>query len=109
MFYKGYRAWGYWYFHITNLCVYGLLYNYARPSEWDSANQRYRTHDANKSASYAFLSLLSVIKIVEIVHTLSVPYTISVVEQEDSRIEVLPVFAVNDYEKITGIACAMHF
>ena len=109
MFYKGYRAWGYWYFHITNLCVYGLLYNYARPSEWDSAHNRYIKHDANKSASYAFLSLLSVIKIVEMIHTLSVPYTISVVEQDDSRIEVLPVFAVDDYEKITGIACAMHF
>jgi len=40
---------------------------------------------------------------------LSVPYTISVVEQDDSHIEVLPVFVVDDYEKITGIACAMHF
>lgn len=108
MFYKGNRLWGYVYFHLTNICVYGLLYNYAKPQSWDEQNNRYTTGSSHTKAMYAFAGLLSLIKIVEIVHTVSVPYALSVTS-EMSSIDVSPDFRINPYEKVIGISCAMHF
>ncbi|MGB4268667.1 MAG: hypothetical protein WBK20_05735 [Spirochaetota bacterium] len=108
MFYKGNRLWGYVYFHLTNICVYGLLYNYAKPQSWDQQNNRYTLGSSHSKAMYAFAGLLSLIKIVEIVHTVSVPYALSVTD-EISSVEVSPDLWINTNEKVIGISCAMHF
>jgi hypothetical protein len=108
MFYKGNRLWGYVYFHLTNICVYGLLYNYAKPQSWDEQNNRYTTGSSHSKAMYAFAGLLSLLKIVEIVHTVSVPYALSVTG-EISSVDVSPDLWIDPYEKVIGISCAMHF
>ncbi len=108
MFYKGNRLWGYVYFHLTNMCVYGLLYSYAKPLSWDTDSNRYVTGTRHSKSMYAFAGLLSLIKIAEIVHTLHVPYALSVTSEIGS-INVLPDVAVDTYEKVIGISCAMHF
>lgn len=108
MFYKGNRLWGYVYFHLTTMCVYGLLYNYAKPLYWDETNNRYTTGSSRSKSMYIFAGLLSLVKIVEIVHTRSVPYALSVTSELTS-VDVSPNFQINAYEKVIGISCAMHF
>ncbi len=108
MFYKGYRLWGYVYFHLTNICVYGLLYNYAKPQSRDEENNRYTLGSSHSKAMYAFAGLLSLLKIVEIVHTVNVPYALSVTS-DISPVDVSPNFWIYPYEKVIGISCAMHF
>jgi hypothetical protein len=108
MFYKGNRLWGYVYFHLTNMCVYGLLYNYAKPLHWDETSNRYIRGSSHSKPMYVFAGLLSLIKIVEIVHTISVPYALSVTS-EITDVDVLPHYQINAYEKVIGISCAMHF
>lgn len=108
MFYKGNRLWGYVYFHLTNICMYGLLYNYAKPLQWDEANNRYIEGSSHSKAMYAFAGLLSLVKIAEIVHTISVPYALSV-GSETTDVTVSPGFQINAYEKVIGISCAMQF
>ncbi len=54
MFYKGNRLWGYVYFHLTNLCVYGLLYTYAKPQSWDEQNNRYTTGSSHSKIHVCF-------------------------------------------------------
>ncbi len=108
MFYKGHRLWGYMYFHLTNICMYGLLYNYAKPESWDEQSDRYTTGSSHSKTMYVFAGLLSLIKIVEIAHTLKVPYALSVTD-EISSVDVFPMLQINPYEKVMGLSCAMHF
>ncbi|MCX8123374.1 MAG: hypothetical protein N3F66_04330 [Spirochaetes bacterium] len=108
LFYKGHRMWGYLYFHLTNICMYGLLYNYAKPMWWDEQHNRYTTGASNTKAVYVYAGLLSLIKIMEIAHTLHIPYELSVTD-EGKFVRIFPLLKINPYEKVVGISCAMYF
>jgi len=71
-FYRGYRGWGYLYYHAQNLLLYGILYNWARPEYYNSDTREYEKGQRNTTRAYTFASVLGVVKIIEIVHVLMI-------------------------------------
>jgi len=67
-FYRGYRAWGYLYFHLDSLLMYGVLYELSPSERYDSGSGRYVKGGINRGKAAAFISALAVVKTVEIVH-----------------------------------------
>ena len=71
-FYRGYRGWGYLYYHAQNLLLYGILYNWAQPEYYNSDTKEYEKGQRNTTRAYTFASVLGVVKIIEMVHVLMI-------------------------------------
>jgi hypothetical protein len=67
-FYRGYRLWGYLYFHVDNLLLYFTLREFCPVKRYSPLTRRFSTERINKTRAYSLLSALSAVKIAEIVH-----------------------------------------
>ncbi|MFW6365526.1 MAG: hypothetical protein ACOC2H_03505 [Spirochaetota bacterium] len=87
-FYKGYRGWGYLYFHADNLLLFSSLY-YLSERESYSAG-RYESTGNNTTAGYSLLALAAAVRIVEIFHSASLPFNIANGSEVHNRTEIVP-------------------
>ncbi len=69
-FYRGYRLWGYLYFHTDNLLVYATLREFSRSRTYNPSTGSYDKGDINKRRAYGLLGALCAVKAVEITHVL---------------------------------------
>lgn len=74
-FYKGYRGWGYAYFHASNLLVYGMLWQFSA-SERRHDDGTYHKGKTSKKTGYVLASFLGALKLTEFVHAFCLPYRI---------------------------------
>lgn len=109
MFFKGHRFWGYVYYHLTNVCIYSILYYRAQPKQWNEHIQYYINGKSHEGFSNKLLLLLSALKVIEVVHTMTMPYAISIDEESDWSISVMPLLIINNNKPSAGITCAFRF
>ncbi len=69
-FYRGYRLWGYLYFHLDTALVYLTMRCFSRPQYYNELNARYERGRIRERAGYAFLGALGAVKLTEFVHVL---------------------------------------
>jgi len=67
-FYRGYRLWGYLYFHVDNLLLYFTLREFCPVKRFSPLTRRFSGERINKTRAYSLLSALCAVKIAEIVH-----------------------------------------
>ena len=70
MFYRGYRTWGYFYFHLNNILLYSTLREFSHPEKRNPHTGIYEKGKNNKKKGAIIASALAVSKTVEIIHTL---------------------------------------
>lgn len=70
MFYRGYRSWGYFYFHLNNIFLYSTLREFSRPEKRNPLTGTYEKGESNKKKGAIIASALAISKTVEIIHTL---------------------------------------
>lgn len=68
-FYRGYRSWGYLYFHLNNFMVYSAFREYYGRERYNGATGTYERESDRKGARN-YLLLLGLVKAVEITHVL---------------------------------------
>lgn len=84
-FYRGYRAWGYLYFHINNLLLYFTIRAFTPEERYNGTTGAYEKGDVDRERAYTLLGVLGFVKMVEIVHVLLIKDTIrngTVLEEE---------------------------
>ena len=69
-FYRGYRSWGYLFFHINNILVYNIIGEASQAEHYNELTNRYEKNSINKKKLYSLIGLYSSVKIFEIVHAL---------------------------------------
>jgi len=78
LFYRGYRAWGYFYFHLNNLLVYFMMREFSSTKNFDLATQTYvDSKDQNYALAFSLLGVFIATKIVEVVHAVLIDDNIS--------------------------------
>lgn len=90
-FYRGSRAWGYFYFHVNNALVYLTLRSFAPERRYDDASESWSEERADRRKGYAFAASLALVKIIEITHVLLFPDHIDNGEMLEERASITPV------------------
>ncbi len=67
-FYRGYRAWGYFYFQLNNLLMYFTMYAFSPPEHFNGTE--YEQKKVNKAFAWSMVGTLCAVKIVEVIHAL---------------------------------------
>ena len=110
MFYRGYRSWGYLYFHANNILLYTALTSLLPTQTYDDAEDTYRKEPVNRKAGYLSLGLLVACKLVEVVHVLSVRDRIYSGRPVERRISLEPVFYMHERDKtVAGMRVSFSF
>ena len=98
-FYKGYRFWGYFYFHSVNLLAYSLI-------------REYTFHKDKKERLTLIGSALGTVKVIEFIHGMLLPYRIENGKPADSdeNFTINPAVSLNeDSSVIIGLQFALKF
>jgi hypothetical protein len=69
-FYRGYRSWGYLYFHIDNLLLYYTIRAFTPEERYNRETGAYEKGDVDKERAFTLLGVLGFVKIVEVIHVL---------------------------------------
>ena len=69
-FYKGHRMWGYLYFHLNNILMYGTIMSFLPEQHYDSSTGKYHSDSINTRNAILFCTALGIAKTVEIIHLL---------------------------------------
>lgn len=67
-FYRGYRAWGYFYFQLNNLLMYFTMYAFSPPEHYNGSS--YETGKVNRAFAWSMVGTLCAVKIVEVIHAI---------------------------------------
>ncbi len=109
-FYRGYRGWGYMYYHLQNLLLYGVMYNLVQPEYYNSDTKEYEKGQRNTTRAYTFASVLGVVKIIEMVHVLMMDDNIRNGKIEEEMYTLHPVMMTEpDGELRGGVALTLRY
>lgn len=67
-FFRGYRAWGYFYFHLNNAMMYYTLREFSRAERYNSATDSYEKETVDKTRGYRLLGAYCALKLIETIH-----------------------------------------
>jgi hypothetical protein len=67
-FYRGYRLWGYLYYHADNLLLYFTIREFCPEKKYSPLTRSFTTARVNKTRAYALLSTACAVKIAEVIH-----------------------------------------
>jgi hypothetical protein len=95
LFYRGNRAWGYFYFHLNNALLYLTLREYSRSEHYDPATDSYETGSYNKNRALIYASTLTLSKIVEITHAIFSTEDLSSGSLQDEYVIPEPLFTID--------------
>ncbi len=110
-FYRGWRAWGYFYFHVNNALLYCTIKEFSPSRRYNETSGTYATSDIDKRRALSFLSTYAAFKIVEIVHAALLPDRIQNGTVEETNMFIVPFssFRTTPDERIYGAAITMRF
>ena len=103
-FYRGYRAWGYFYFHINNILMYMILREFSPTERYVLQYNRYFKSNINTDRGYLLIGIYGAVKLFETIHAIILddqlrngetteetftfePYIVPELSYEDSRDE----------------------
>ncbi len=110
MFYKGYRSWGYFYFHLNNILLYMTLRDFAKPEEYISATDSYQKKEANTGRGKKLCAVLAASKIIETVHTLLIREDLTNGEVTESSLLPEPYFIMDEKNNpVYGVSLSFKF
>ncbi len=89
-FYKGYRGWGYFYFHADNMLLLSSLYFLSEEETY--TNGSYSRSNSDKSLGYGLLGAAAAVRVFEVIHCLQMPFNISNGKEIDNKTETVPEF-----------------
>jgi hypothetical protein len=69
-FYRGYRTWGYLYFHINNILLYSAIRALVPEERYNRVTGAYEKGNADKERAFTLLGVLGFVKMVEVIHVL---------------------------------------
>lgn len=109
-FYRGWRAWGYFYFHANNALLYYTIKEFSPSRTYNEITGSYEEGSMNKARAYSFLAAYCGLKIAEIIHAAFLPDRIQNGTVEETAITVHPFFSLNgNRECLYGAALTMRF
>ncbi len=109
-FYRGYRSWGYLYFHANNVLLYCTIKEFSPSKSYNEITGKYESSPVNKTRAYSFLAAYCGLKIIEIIHTAFLPDRIQNGTVEETSILVHPFLTFNENsESLYGAALTMRF
>jgi hypothetical protein len=107
-FYKGYRSWGYFYFHLNNILMYATLWQFSPQEKY--VNDHYIKDKKSKRQGVIFISAYGTVKVVEIVHALLSPVNISSGTLIHEEFALLPYLDFDEkFSPILGISGSIKF
>lgn len=109
-FYRGWRMWGYFYFHANNALLYYTIKEFSPSRTYNEITGSYEEASINKARAYSFLAAYCGLKLVEIIHAMLLPDRIQNGTVEETTISVHPFFTLNDNrERFYGAALTKRF
>lgn len=69
-FYRGQRAWGYFYYHLDNILLYSTIYMFSQEEKYDSVRGKYVKEDIDKKRAYTMLGVTAFVKLIEVIHVI---------------------------------------
>jgi hypothetical protein len=109
-FYRGSRAWGYFYYHLSNSLLYSTIYCFNSDETYNSSTGSYEEESVDKKRAFTLLGIYSALKIVEIIHVLLTDENISVGTEYVSQYYFAPTFySTNDNKNNYGVMCTFTF
>jgi len=107
-FYKGYRGWGYFYFHLNNTLMYATLWQFSPQERY--VNDVYVKDKKNKKNAVIMMSVYGTAKVIETVHSLLVPINIVAGTLIDEEFAVLPHIRFDtSFSPIFGVSSSIRF
>jgi len=109
-FYRGHRAWGYFYFHLDNIMLYMAIRELVGEERYNPETQSYERGAVNTGTGYALLGAFGVIKIIELVHALLIKDNLrsGTVVEEEFAIE--PLFMIDRERRMqAGVMCTFRY
>jgi len=107
-FYRGYRGWGYFYFHLNNILLYLTIREFSPPERYESGS--YNREGINKKMAYSLAGIFSVVKIVEMVHAVMLRDSIRNGEVIDELYSYEPFTLIDYNDGIKyGLRCVYRF
>ena len=107
-FYKGYRSWGYFYFHLNNILLYSTLWQYSPQEKFE--NGHHIKDNKNTKNALIFTGIYGTAKIIEMVHALLTPVNIKSGTLIEEDFTILPYFSFDaNFSPIFGLSGVMRF
>ncbi len=109
-FYRGWRAWGYAYFHANNALLYYTIKEFSPSRNYNEITGQYEASSMNTTRAFSLLAAYCGFKIVEIIHAAMLPDRIQNGTVEETTIIVHPFFSLHENrETLYGAAFTMRF
>lgn len=109
-FYRGWRTWGYVYFHANNVLLYYTIKEFSPSRNYNEITGKYEVEPINKTRAYSFLVAYFGLKISEIIHAAFLPDRIQNGTVEETSTSVHPFISINEsHEFLYGAAFVMRF
>lgn len=102
-FYKGYRRWGYLYYHANNLLLLSFLWSLSPEQKYNSAEGSWSDGSINTQQAWISGGLFALVKTLEILHLLHVDHDIGV----DMTVSLQPVFYLEQHDRIEDMNLAL--
>ncbi len=72
-FYRGYRGWGYLYFHMNNILLYYTIRAFTPAERYNSVTGNYEKDDIDRNRAYLMAGAYGLLKTIEIIHAVLLP------------------------------------
>jgi hypothetical protein len=109
-FYRGYRGWGYAYFHADNLLMYAIMRELSPPERYDAAGGSYERGRVNTARAGLYIGALACLKIAEITHAVLLDDRISNGDVIEEGFSLSPLAAVDENRSlVAGMQCSFRF
>lgn len=110
-FYRGYRSWGYLYFHINNILMYYAIQNLVKEEKYNTDTNTYTEGEANTKRAYSILGVFAIVKTIEIIHVLLIRDNIrNGVVSANNNFELQPRIFFDEEKRFSlGAQCTYKF
>ncbi len=110
LFYRGYRGFGYLYFHLNNILLYETLKEFSPGERYNPVTGRYEKGKIDRARAYRFAGAYGLLKIIEVTHAVLARDRIwngSVIEE---KYDIEPVAILDDNKRMNfGLKYVLKF
>ena len=100
LFYRGYRNWGYFYFHLNNILLYLAIREFTPKRTYNAATNTVSEKKIDKKKAYSLAGSYALLKIVEISHAVLVNDNIKSSQLLKEEYSFSPTFYLDENYKI---------
>jgi hypothetical protein len=109
-FYRGYRLWGYLYFHVDNLLMYFTLREFSPTLKYNRLTDSFSKGKINKTRAYTLLSVACLVKVGEVIHAVLLKDNIDSGKPLKEGFAIEPIIVMETDDSTTfGLQYSYHF